>query len=81
VGRYDGWRWPHRSSALGAMGHDGLGCLALNGVEGKGILTRGSLTAGQAPRRLMAVESLLQDFGSACDTSKASLVLKLNVRW
>jgi hypothetical protein len=69
----------HRSSPLSGPGLGGLGFLVQNGVEGKGILTRGSLTAGWVPRWLTAVETLLHSFGSARGASKVSLVLKLNV--
>jgi hypothetical protein len=46
-------RWqPRQSFASGTMEHGSYGFLALNGVEGKGILSQGSLMAGWAPRWL-----------------------------
>jgi hypothetical protein len=73
----------HRSLPLNTPGLDDVGFLVQNGAEGKGILTRGSLTAGWVPRWLAAVGTLLHSFGSARGASKASPVLKLDVerRW
>jgi hypothetical protein len=45
----------HRSSPPSAPGLGDLGFLVQNGAEGKGILTRGTLTAGWVPRWLTAV--------------------------
>jgi hypothetical protein len=73
----------HRSSPPNASGLGDLGFLVQNRAEGKGILTRGSLTAGWVPRWLAAVGTLLHSFGSARGASKMSPMLKLDVerRW
>jgi hypothetical protein len=71
----------HRSSPPNAPGFGDLGFLVQNGAEGRGLLTRGSLTAGWVPRWLTAVGTLLHSFGSVQGASKASLVLKLDVEW
>jgi hypothetical protein len=69
----------HRSSPPSAPRLGDLGFLVQNGVEGKGILTRGSLTVSWVPRWLAAVGTLLHSFGSAWGASKASPELKLDV--
>jgi hypothetical protein len=52
-----------------------LGFLAQNGAEGKGLLTRGSLMAVRAPRRLTVAGRFLQSFGVSWGSSKASTLL------
>jgi hypothetical protein len=72
-----------RSSPQNAPRLGDLGFLVQNRAEGKGILTRGSLTASWVPRWLTTVGTLLHSFGSVRGDSKASQVLKLDVerRW
>jgi hypothetical protein len=70
---------PELASELTGLGD--LGFLVQNGEEDKGILTRGSLTAGWVPRWLTAVGTLLHSFGSAGGASKVSPVLKIDVEW
>jgi hypothetical protein len=72
-----------RSSPQNAPRLGDLGFLVQNRAEGKGIPTRGSLTAGWVPRWLTTVGTLLHSFGSVRGDSKASPVLKLDVerRW
>jgi hypothetical protein len=53
-----------RSSLLSAPGLGDLGFLVQNGEQGKGILTRGSLTVGWVPMWLAVVGTLLHSFGS-----------------
>jgi hypothetical protein len=53
----------HRSHNTRAM-HFELGFLVQNGEQGKGILTRGSLTVGWVPIWLAVVGTLLHSFGS-----------------
>jgi hypothetical protein len=62
--------WPRWSSALGAMEHGGQVLLALNGAEGKGILTQGSITVGWAPRWLTAAAGFVLLLGSVHGSSK-----------
>jgi hypothetical protein len=54
-----------RSSLLSAPGLSDLGFLVQNGEQGKGILTRGSLTVGWVPIWLAVVGTLLHSFGPA----------------
>jgi hypothetical protein len=79
TGLSGGVPWPPVELASKRTGLGDLGFLDQNGAEGKGILTRGSLTAGWVPRQLAAVGTLLHSFGLVRGASKASPVLKLDV--
>jgi hypothetical protein len=69
----------HQSSPSGTPGLGGSGFLTKNRAGGKGILTRGSLMTGWAPKRLAVVGTLVHFFSLAQGTSKVSLLLKLAV--
>jgi hypothetical protein len=71
------WCWrSRRSSPSGTMGHGGSGPLDQNRVDGKEILTRGSLTAGQAPRRLAAALGFVLLLGTVYSFSNGPLMTK-----
>jgi hypothetical protein len=67
-------QWSRRSSGPGTTGHSDSGPLDQNRAESTGILTQGSLTAGWAPRRLVAMAGLVLLLGSMCDFSNSPLM-------